>query len=134
MAEKEGTSGGESIEFHQVIEDAIDEWVLDRYITKQIPKSRSLNELAEVLDVQDRQLRRYYYGETPISADKLITLCNHIKIYTPIKHILQVMEPSCLDDPSPATVMASLFQEVETFMAQVEKIVERYEETPTYRD
>lgn len=101
MPDKDGTLPAEGMEIHNVIEDAVDQWIIDRYIAHGIPKSRSLQELADALGIQDRQLKRYYYGETEISADKLVTLCNHIKIYTPIKTIIQLIEPSCLDDPTP---------------------------------
>ena len=103
---------------YEIIEEVIDDWMLSQRLADRRDKGALWAELGEALGVTDRQVKRYYTGDTPLPADKIIPLCNHIKNPTLAIYFVESLEPLSIEGMDSFDFVEELIKNIDHFSAQ----------------
>lgn len=112
----------------------IDTWMLQRRLEDRTPKARLWQELSRVLGVTDRQVKRYYTGETPLPIDKIVPLCNLLQSTRLITYLLEATDPPRGDISDPMDFIEEVIKSLEAMGAQVRVAAQALNNTPSFKD
>lgn len=121
-------------DLQEVLEEEIDFWIATRRVQDGESKARLWLELGRILGVTDRQVKRYYTGETTLPADKILPLCRHIGSIRLVKHLAQSLDPEWPNGGSPEDYVTELIEAVEDFTKKAAMAVESLYGNPTYKE
>jgi hypothetical protein len=133
----EGTNGRTRFirkDFQEVLEEEIDFWMATRRVQDGESKARLWLELGRILGITDRQVKRYYTGETTLPADKILPLCRHLGSIRLVKHLAQSLDPEWPNGGAPEDYVTELIDAVEDFSKKAALAVESLYGTPTYKE
>ena len=116
---------------HEVIEEVIDTWMLEERLANQRDKGSLWVELGDALGVTDRQVKRYYTGETPLPIDKVIALCNHIKSPAIAIYLAESVESLPIDEMDEFDFVEQLIKNIDHFSLQARVAVKALTSKPT---
>ena len=119
---------------HEIIEEVVDAWMLKRRLVDRKDKKALWSELGEALGVSDRQVKRYYTGDTPLPIDKIIPLCNHVKSTTLIIYLMEAVDPPQIEDMDPFDFVEELLKNIDAFSAQARVAAQALNNTPSQKD
>lgn len=116
-----------------VIEEETEKWMINRKVESGASRGRLWMELAQVLGVTDRQVKRYYLGDTPLPSDKILPLCNHINSIKPIRYLVMAIEPKCDAELDAKEIIWGLMQSIEEYREYVVRASKALSKGPDYK-
>lgn len=119
---------------HEIIEDVIDSWMLERRLADRKDKRSLWAELADALGVSDRQVKRYFTGDTPLPIDKIIPFCNHVKSTALTTYLVECVDPPQIQDMDSLDFVEELIKNIDAFSIQARIAARALNNTPSVKD
>jgi len=125
--------------FLEILQEEIHTWIYIQRRDRGLTMHRAWSELAEVLGVTQRQVQRYFTGDTPIPSDRIVPLCRFIGSSRLVHHLAFELNIECCDSPDAdgldtADIAQALVQTVERFGRQAAYLSQSFLKEPNQED
>jgi len=126
-------------DFLEILQEEIHTWIFIQRRERRITMQQAWQELSDALGVSDRQVQRYFTGDTPIPSDRIIPFCKLIKSNRLVHHLnfelgIEACDAPDIEGMDTADIAEALVQAVQRFGQQAGDLSKSFLRGPNEAD